>query len=169
MSDQRYRYHAGLDGMRDAAANFIMEIGENSLRLPAKLWRPWYRVVAVDAEGRRSGPSAMAELPHPLITTAELPAARAGAPYEAAVAASASIGHLVSADENGKAYQMRFRTGDELSFEAAGAPEGIAIDSRTGRLSGQAGAPGKYNLKLTARDARTGASDTVSLVLTVAR
>jgi hypothetical protein len=125
--------------------------------------------VAVDAQGRESGVSDMAELPHPLVAAADLPQGRAGAPYRAAVAVSASDGHLVSADENGKAYQMKFRAGDELSFELAGAPEGLAINPQTGVIEGNlpAGARGRYELKIGVTDRRTGSRDAAAVVLTV--
>jgi hypothetical protein len=85
------------------------------------------------------------------------------------VAVSFSEGHLVSADENGKAYQMRYRNGDELSFALAGAPAGLAIDPKTGAIAGDlaAGAAGKYELKVSVTDRRTGARDSVALPLAV--
>lgn len=170
-NDKPYRYHAGLDGVRDAPPNLLVETETANVRLPRELWRPWYRVAAVDAAGRDSGPSEMAELPHPLIVAATLPVARAGSYYEARPAISASIGHLVSLDENGKAYQMRFRNGDDLSFELEGAPVGLAIHPKTGMIAGYlpAEAAGKSELRLTVRDARTGARDSVTLPLAVVR
>ena len=172
VSDKPYRYPAGLEGVREAPPNLLLETdgAGGSVRLPSDLWRAWYRVATVDAAGRESGPSDMAELAHPLIATRELPGARAGAYYEIKVAVSTSTGHLVSADENGRAYQMRYRSGDELLFELSGAPEGLSIGPKTGVIAGflPVKAAGRYDVRLTVRDQRTGGRDSVSLALAVA-
>jgi hypothetical protein len=135
-SDKPYRVAAGLDGMKNSPANLLLETASTGLKLPPELWRTHYRVSAVDAAGRESGPSALAKLPHPLVATRELPPALAGSHYEALVRVAASSGHLVSANENGKAYQMRFRGGDELRFEVHNAPQWLTIDRTTGLISG---------------------------------
>jgi hypothetical protein len=165
--DKPYRYHAGLDGIRDADANLLLETAATSVKLPHGQWRPWYRVLAVDAEGRESGVSEQAEMPHPLVAVSELPPAHAGRAYQAAVVVSSSIGHLVSLDENGKAYQMRFRNGDDLAFELAGAPAGLSIDAKSGAIAGTPAAPGSHELKIKVTDRRTGAADAAAFRLTV--
>ncbi|OGG05112.1 MAG: hypothetical protein A3F83_10300 [Candidatus Glassbacteria bacterium RIFCSPLOWO2_12_FULL_58_11] len=118
-------------------------------------------MVALDNAGRQSGPSDVAELRHPLIATGALPLGRPGSYYEAQIEFSASIGHLVSQDEDGKAYQMRYRGGDELAFSLGGAPEALSIGRKTGLISGYlpANSAGRYTLTVSVTDQRTGASD----------
>jgi hypothetical protein len=139
------------------------------VNLPTELWRPYYRVAAVDAEGRESGPSNMAELAHPLIRTRQLPAAKTSTYYQAQVEVSASIGHLVSQNENGKSYQMRYRTGDELVFDLSGAPDSLSIGEKTGLIAGYLPpkSAGEYEFLVRVSDERTGAQDSVKLVLRV--
>ena len=88
--------------------------------------------MAVDRGDVASGPSGQAELAHPLIVTASIPPGKPSSQYFAQVKVSASAGHLVSADENGKAYQMLFRNGDSLNFSLSGAP---GISSRVVALT----------------------------------
>lgn len=169
--DRPFVYHAGIDGRQDAPANLLLETRDarTSLEIPAAHWRAWYRVAAVDAEGRESGPSGQAELAHPVILTRTLPPATAAAFYQAAVAVSASIGHLVSADVDGKPYHMMFRAGDELEFELAGAPQGLSIGRKDGVIAGYlpAGSTGKHELSVKVSDRRTGTGDAVKLTLEV--
>jgi hypothetical protein len=171
-NDSPYQYNAGLDGTRQAPANLLLETQSptESVEMPEELWRPYYRVVAVDREDRISGASAIAELPHPLIATSKLPPANARHFYQAQIRTSASIGHLVSADENGKSYQIRYRAGDDLAFELAGAPAGLSIDN-TGLISGFVGATekGSYKLTVDVKSKTGGAHDSVTLPLSIAR
>jgi len=168
--DNRYEFNDGLKGTQWAAANLLIETHspKGSISLPEALWRPYYRVVAVDGKGRSSGPSALAELSHPLIATSQLPNAIESQFYKTQIATSASIGHLVSADENGKSYQMKFRYGDELAFEMTGAPAGLTIDNH-GVISGFIGdaKPAKYEVTIRVKNSRNGAADSVTLPLTV--
>ncbi|MCW5979305.1 MAG: hypothetical protein KIT09_14615 [Bryobacteraceae bacterium] len=170
-SDAPFVYFAGMDGMKNAPPNLLLETAApvHSVDLPANLWRAYYRVAAVDAEGRESGPSDQAELAHPLIVTGSLPEGRAAAFYQARVDASRSIGHLTSADENGKAYQMKFRGGDELEFEMSGGPRGVEIDRKTGVISGflPAGTAGSYDVRARVSNVDGKHPDSVTLKLIV--
>jgi hypothetical protein len=169
-NDERYEYNDGLDGTQWMPANLLLEThtAAEAVTLPQALWRPYYRVVAVDGKGRRSGPSAMAELSHPLIATSQLPNAIESQFYKTQIVTNASIGHLVSADENGKSYQMKFRSGDDLAFDMAGAPAGLSIDNK-GVISGFVGdtKPAKYDVTIHVRSNKNGAADSVTLPLTV--
>jgi hypothetical protein len=168
--DSPYEYNDGLKGIQQAPANLLLETnGANqSIQLPEALWRPYYRIVAVDREGRVSGPSAMGELSHPLIAVTQLPAAIRSRFYRAQIATSASIGHLVSADENGLSYQLRFRAGDDLVFHMTGAPKGLSIDAN-GTISGFIGdaRQDNYDVTVEVQNKTNGASDSVKLVLPV--
>ena len=169
-NDRPYELNAGLEGNRRAPGNLLLEThgAVFSIDVPEDLWRPYYRMVAVDGAGRVSGASDVAELPHPLIASRELPAAQRLRFYQAQIKTSASIGHLVSADEDGKSYQLRFRTGDKLSFSLEGAPAGLTIDDR-GVISGfvDAGASGKYEVTVGVKNTATGLGDSVKLPLQV--
>jgi hypothetical protein len=169
-NDSPYDYNAGLEGVRQAPGNLFMETQGpvESVEVPENLWRPYYRVVAVDKEGRVSGASAIGELPHPLIVSRELPPATRMHLYEARIRTSASIGHLVSADENGQPYQMKFRSGDEYSFSLTGAPDGVSIDDN-GLISGFVtdAAKDRYELTVSVKSKTGGAGDSVTLLLRV--
>ena len=170
-NDHPYEYFAGLDGVKEAPANLLLETQQatQSVEVPEELWRPYYRVAAVDDQGRVSGVSAVAELPHPLIAMDKLPDARRSRQYEARVRTSASVGHLVSADENGKQYQMRYRTGDELVYSMTGAPPGLSIDN-SGLISGfiAAGAQDHYDITVQVKNEKTGVGDSSRFLLAVA-
>ncbi len=169
-NDKPYEYNDGLKGTQHAPPNLLLETTgtDGSVQVPAELWRPYYRVVAIDGQGRVSGPSALAELSHPLIATARLSPAIRSRFYRQPIAISASIGHLVSADENGLSYQLRFRSGDDLNFHMTGAPEGLSIDAN-GVISGFVGAATKneYDVTIEVENKTTGASDSVKFVLPV--
>lgn len=164
--DNPHPFNDGLAGIQQAPANLLLEAHGHKAELPHDLWRPYYRVVAVDRAGNVSGVSEVAELPHPLIAGSTLPAGVRGRFYEAQIAVSTSIGHLVSADEDGKSYQMRFRTGDALEFSLSGAPQGLTIDS-TGRISGfiEEDAQSHYDLTVRVADKTGGQSDSVRMTL----
>jgi hypothetical protein len=170
--DTPYVYDAGADGMKHALPNLLIETRDAacSWTVPPGLWRPYYRVVAIDSEGRESGPSGQGDLIHPLIVAQALPAAKASAYYQARIDVSASIGDLVSIDfPNGQPYNIRFRNADDLLFEMSGAPQGLTMSGDTGVLAGYlpAKAAGKYELDVKVTDKRTGKQDTVTLPLTV--
>lgn len=169
--EEPYLYDAGLAGSKEAPANLLFETDgpRTSWNIPARLWRPYYRIAAIDSEGRLSGTSSMVELKHPLITTSSLPRAQAGSFYQSQIEVSASIGHLVSQTENGKAYQTRFRNGDRLSFEISGAPRGLSIRKTDGLISGflSNDSLGEHQLRVRVVDERTGSHDERLLELEV--
>ena len=137
-SDQEYEYNAGLDGTGTFPPNLLYETrdAESSWNIPPDKWRPFYRISAIDKNGIESGPSDMAELDHPIIITEQLPVATAGVPYQATIHISASMGHLVSSDENGMPYQLRFHGGDQPIFELLQAPAGLTIHPSGGYITG---------------------------------
>jgi hypothetical protein len=162
-SKKPYVVDAGLDGPKNTPSNLLYETVDSttSWEIPPQLWRAYYRISAVDSEGRESGTSEMIELQHPLIKTQKLPQAKAGSFYQTQIDVSSSIGHLVSQNENGKAYQMRFRSGDELFFSLSGAPEKLSIRKEDGLIAGYlpASSNGKFQLKVTVTDSRSGNRD----------
>lgn len=169
-SAEPYRYNAGKDGIKNASANLLLETKTSvtSWKIPTPLWRPYYRVAAVDEAGHQSESSDMAHLNHPLVLTRQLPEADTGADYHARIGVSASIGHLVYRESKSGEVNS-FQGGDELAFAVTGAPPGLAIDKNTGLLAGflPAKAAGRYKIKISVSDQRTGANDSVELVLRV--
>jgi hypothetical protein len=170
-SKKPYTYDAGLDGFKEAPSNLLHEVDATvtSWQIPPALWRPFYRIAAVDAQERESGTSSKVELRHPLVVTEALPKAKAGSFYQTRIEVSASIGHLVSQTENGKSYQMRLRNGDQLSFSIAGAPQGLGIHKEEGLIAGflSAGTTGKFQVTVKVTDERTGSQDETILELEV--
>jgi hypothetical protein len=170
-SETPFRYNAGAQGTKDSPPNLLLETrtAAVSLDLAPELWRSFYRVAAIDSEGRESGASDLAEMAHPLILARRLPDGRSSSYYQAAVEVSASIGHLTSANRNGRPYHMMYRTGDELAFSLSSPLSGLSIDPRTGLIAGflPQDSAGTYELVITVTDQRTGNRDAVTLRLNV--
>jgi hypothetical protein len=104
--------------------------------------KAFYRVVAVDAAGKRSGPSDYAAAPRPLIYSKPPARATEGEEYVYAVSTIRSLGD----------YRMRVVDGKETTsfwdlekprFRIERGPAWITIDNATGRLSGTPDAVGK--------------------------
>ena len=82
--------HQGDGGLEPLdPANFIAETTATEMTVlggrsgPPAANKTYYRVVAVDRQGKRSGPSDYAAAPHPVIFSQPEPAARASAPSTA--------------------------------------------------------------------------------------
>lgn len=150
VSDTVYKYNAGLKGTQTNKPNllYVTEDSKTNWTIPRELWQPFYRIVAIDLQNRESGPSAIAEFKHSLIKTQSLPVAQKNKFYETNIEVVSSIGHLVSATENGKAYQLSFRNGDSLYFSIENLPPGLLMDESSGIISGTPTASGIYNLNV---------------------
>lgn len=101
--------------------------------------RAFYRVIAVDAEGTRSGPSDYAEAPRPFIYTLPLPQAAVGQTWVYPVKVLHSIGDLRCLSDGPHRYFSAFRDGDELRFILDEAPDFVALDERTGLMTARPG------------------------------
>ncbi len=97
--------------------------------------KAFYRVVAVDAAGNRSGPSDYAASPRPVIVSAPVTAAREGVDYRYPVAAIRSLGDLRTRVVNGKE-TMNFWDVERPRFAIQRGPRWLTIDEATGLLSG---------------------------------
>lgn len=132
-------------------ANFIAETAATELpvqgsevMLPAAN-KTYYRVVAVDAEGQRSGPSDYAVAPRPVIFSKPVLQAKVGVEYRGKVSANRSLGDL------------RKRQPEVASFwdiehprHALKGPSWLKLDADTGVLSGTPDAAGKFEVEVTA-------------------
>ncbi len=150
VSDEPYRVSTGISKQVpvEFPANFLAEVGTPELAVVGAevaletANKAFYRVVAVDAAGKRSGPSDYAAAPRPLIYSKPPTKATQGEEYVYAVATIRSLGD----------YRMRVVDGKETTsfwdlekprFSIERGPAWLTIDKDTGRLSGTPDAVGK--------------------------
>ncbi len=115
-------------------ANRLLETTEPRLR-----FRPthaYYRVVAVDENGQRSGVSDLFAAPRPFIHSDPLESAKPGVAYRYEVKAVASIGDVRCRTNGGDLYCAAFWDADKPVFSIVRAPAWLGIDAATGVLSG---------------------------------
>lgn len=119
--------------------------------------RAYYRVVAVDEQGRRSGASDFAEAPRPLIVSRPVTAARVKREYRYSLAAIRSLGDLRTRVVNGRE-TMSFWDVEAPHFALQQGPPWLNLDERTGVLSGTPDASGSVPVAVTVtidREVRT--------------
>jgi hypothetical protein len=157
ISDEPYKAVVGIS--KEVAptrpANFVAEvtateaavIGADATLPNAN--RAYYRVVAVDASGNRSGPSDFAETPRPMLWSRPVTTAKVGAPYRYAVSAIRSLGDLRTRVVGGKE-TMNYWDIEHPRFVLEQGPAWLKVDERTGLLSGVPDKPGKVTVRLTA-------------------
>ena len=97
--------------------------------------RCYYRVVAVDAKGRRSGPSDYVEAPRPFLYSENPPAIPANTTVTHQFQAIRSIGDLRAASKGPHRYQLAFREGDTLRYLLDEGPPWLSLDETTGLLT----------------------------------
>ncbi|HPD15699.1 MAG TPA: hypothetical protein PLE19_12155 [Planctomycetota bacterium] len=137
-----------------APPNFIAETPETRLVVmgpdaPAAGNKTYYRVVAVDEAGKRSGPSDYAVAPRPIIYSRPVVAAKVGEPYKYQVSANRSLGDL-TARMQGENQVSGYFDIEKPKFALAQGPAWLKIDAATGLLSGIPDAPGKAEVVVTA-------------------
>jgi hypothetical protein len=136
-------------------ANFISQtdaaelavIGEG-VELPAAN-KTYYRVVAIDEKGKRSGPSDYAEAPRPIVFSKAVIAARVGELYRYQIRANCSWGDLTARQEGGREIAS-FWSIEKPRYAIGQGPSWLTIDPSTGILSGTPIAPGKVEIVVTA-------------------
>jgi hypothetical protein len=123
-------------------SNFVAEVTGTSLRvlgvgctLP-NANKAYYRVVAVDARGKRSGDSDYVEAPRPLIYSAPVTMAYSGKPYRYSVEAIRSLGDLTRRDNTKPSPGTRYWKIESLTFALTQKPGWMSIDPNTGLISG---------------------------------
>jgi hypothetical protein len=92
----------------------------------------FYRVVAVDAAGTRSGPSDYAELPHPYFFSVPVTTAATGERYEYRLRSLASMGDLQFRTLPDGRQDRSFSAGDHQRFRLVAAPAWLAVDEESG-------------------------------------
>jgi hypothetical protein len=123
-------------------ANFVAEAAGTSLdvlgvgnALP-NANRAYYRVVAVDAQGKRSGDSDYIEAPRPFIYSVPVAGAPAGRPYRYQVKAVRSIGDLSRRDGARPKPGTKFWKIEPLKFSLTQKPGWMNINADTGLITG---------------------------------
>jgi hypothetical protein len=137
-------------------ANFVAEASGTSLAvlgvgnpLP-NANRAYYRVVAVDDKGKRSGDSDYAEAPRPFIYSTPVTRAPAGQPYRYQVKAIRSLGDLTRRDAAKPEPGAKFWKIEPLKFSLPQKPHWMSINPDTGLITGTPdGKEGKVIVSVT--------------------
>jgi hypothetical protein len=160
IADQRYQCVVGItkEEMADwnpwFPANFIVETTSTELvvlgsevTLPAAN-KTYYRVVAVDEQGKRSGPSDYAAAPRPVIYSKPMVTARVGTDYRYQVFANRSLGDL-SSQMAGDQQTSGYFDIEKPRFALTQGPAWLRIDEASGVLSGTPDVSGKADVTVT--------------------
>jgi hypothetical protein len=111
--------------------------------------RAFYRVVAVDELGKRSGPSDFAEAPRPILYSQPVTDAKVGTEYRYPLSAIRSLGDLRTRVVDGKE-TMNYWDLEAPRFALKEGPPWLKIDASTGVFSGIPDSPGKVAVVVTA-------------------
>jgi hypothetical protein len=153
ISDEPYKVNVGVskDVGSQFPANFVAETAAVELAvLGAEVALPganksFYRVVAVDGQGKRSGPSDYAEAPRPLIVSKPVTTAKVGAEYRCQVSTLRSLGDLRTRVVGGREV-CSFWDIEKPKYAIQRGPKWLGINEATGMLSGIADAAGKADV-----------------------
>ena len=135
-----------------ASANFVVRTTKTQVLVvgPGLTGAPnrnrcWYRVVAVDARGVESVPSAQVEMPHPFFWSHPPQKTAAGRPVTYVPGVLCSIG-----DIQYKYKSMPKNAGgrESLRFRLVEGPDWLRLDPTTGRLTGTPPAPGHARVRI---------------------
>jgi hypothetical protein len=157
VSDEPYKATVGISKVvaPNRPANFVTEVSATEAAvIGAEINLPnanlaYYRVVAVDEKGNRSGPSDFAEAPRPVLWSRPVTAAKMGSEYRYALAAIRSLGDLRTRVIDGKE-TMNYWDIENPRFTLKQGPAWLKIDERTGVLSGVPNSDGKVVISVTA-------------------
>jgi hypothetical protein len=136
-------------------ANFVAEVSATEaavigagVKLP-NANRAYYRVVAVDGRGKRSGPSDFAEAPRPVLYSRPVTAAKVGSEYRYRLSAIRSLGDVRTRVVDGKE-TMNYWDREAPRFALRQGPPWLKVDAGTGLLMGTPDRPGKVAVVVTA-------------------
>ena len=135
--------------------NFVAEVSDTEAHVIgaavglANGNRAFYRVVAVDEQGKRSGSSDYAEAPRPLIYSNPVTNAKMGEEYRYALTSIRSFGDLRTRVVNGKEV-MNYWDIESPKFAIEQGPAWLKIDPATGILTGIPASSGKVPVIVTA-------------------
>jgi hypothetical protein len=150
ISDQPYQVSTGISKELPATfpANFLAAVHTTELPVVGAgvalegANKAFYRVVAVDAAGKRSGPSDYVAAPRPLIYSKPPARAKIGEEFRHAVSTIRSLGDLRMRIVAGKE-TTNFWDVEKPRFRIERGPQWLSIDKNTGRLMGAPDAAGK--------------------------
>jgi hypothetical protein len=111
--------------------------------------RAFYRVVAVDQQGQRSGPSDFVEAPRPVFYSRPATLAKVGVEYRYQPAAIRSLGDVRTRVVGGKE-TMSYWDVETPRFALRQGPPWLKIDAGTGMLRGMPDRRGRIDIALTA-------------------
>ncbi|OHB66280.1 MAG: hypothetical protein A2Y77_02095 [Planctomycetes bacterium RBG_13_62_9] len=160
IADQRHQGVVGVTKEQMAGwnpwfpANFIAETTATELAVLGgdvdlvAANKTYYRVVAVDEQGKRSGPSDYAVAPRPVIYSKPVLAAHVGVEYRYQVLASRSLGDLSARMADDRQTSGYFDI-EKARFTLTQGPAWLRIDEATGMLSGTPDAPGTADVAVT--------------------
>jgi hypothetical protein len=157
VSDEPFKVNVGASKQVPSArpANFVTEVPATELALlgaDIKLTnanRAFYRVVAVDEKGNRSGPSDFAEAPRPIFYSRPVTDAKVGAEYRYPLSVIRSLGDVRTRVVDGKE-TMNYWDVEAPRFALQQGPPWLKLDAATGLLSGVPDGPGKVAVVVTA-------------------
>ncbi len=150
VSDTPYKVSTGISQELpvEFPANFLAEVRTTELPVVGaevaleRANKAFYRVVALDAAGKRSGPSDYAAAPRPLIFSKPPARATKGEEFRYAVSAIRSLGDLRMRIVAGKE-TTSFWDVEKPRFSIERGPAWLMIDKDTGRISGTPDTVGK--------------------------
>jgi hypothetical protein len=136
-------------------ANFVTEVAATEaavigadVKLP-NANRAFYRVVAVDNKGKRSGPSDFAEAPRPFPYSRPVTDAKVGSEYRYPLSVIRSLGDVRTRVVGGKE-TVNYWDVEAPRFALQQGPPWLKIDVNTGLLSGVPDRPGRAGVVVTA-------------------
>ncbi len=156
VSDKPYAVNIGesKDLTSPFPANFVAETTATELAvlgpgvdLP-NANKAFFRVVAVDDQGKQSGPSDYAAAQRPVVYSKPVATAKAGAPYTYQVRVNRSLGDLRMRQVGGKQVTSFFDI-EKPKFAIERGPQWLKIDENTGVLSGTPDAAGEAEVSVT--------------------
>jgi hypothetical protein len=155
VSDEPFRALTGIYNANEGSdktstqfpANFLSETKATELvvvgsDVELEANKAFYRVVAVDTAGNRSGPSDYAAAPRPVIYSKPVEQARIGEGYRYDVHAIRSLGDLRTRVVDGREV-MNYWDVEKPRFQLEKGPNWLSIDELTGRLSGKPDTAGR--------------------------
>jgi hypothetical protein len=136
------------------AANFLAEVSGTALSVLGQgvelsgANKSYYRVVAVDKAGNRSGPSDYASAPRPVIHSRPVERARIGVAYRYDVQVVRAIGDLRTRVVDGREV-MNYWDVEKPRFQLERGPEWLRLDKSTGQITGTPESAGRYEIVVT--------------------